>query len=370
MRWAPIVGFGLLPVGIMAASAWLLWDALYAPMKPPVMTAVDVPRGATLKPVLEELAQHGVVRHPFILYAYARLRGQASVRSGSYEFAAQQSPMAILSDLREGRVRLEAFTLAEGLNRWQVRKMLVEGRWLKAAEFDALCDNPAFLAANHIAGPTCEGYLFPDTYKMVRGLPASSVLQTMLHKYHQEIAQLRQQHGTGPLHLAENDLVTLASIVEKETGDPQERPRIACVFYNRLRAQPPWRLETDPTVIYAATLADARFDGNIKRTHLRTLDSPYNTYRRFGLPPGPIANPGRGALEAVCSPSACDDFFFVSTNHGRHIFCPTLACHNAAVRKWQIDYFRRPTPAVLPDAPSGGGIKAKRSKSGYLLKKS
>ena len=210
---------------------------------------------------------------------------------------------------------LNLFTLAEGLNRWQVRSVLVAGEWLEAAEFDGLCDNSAFLAAHHIPGPTCEGYLFPDTYKMVRGLPASTIFAAMLQRYGQEMSQLRQQHGgaMGPLNLSENALVTLASIVEKETGDPRERPRIACVFYNRLQAHPAWRLETDPTVIYAATLADAKFDGNLKRTHLRTLDSPYNTYRRFGLPPGPIANPGRSALEAVCTPSVCKDFFFVST---------------------------------------------------------
>ncbi|RYF05569.1 MAG: endolytic transglycosylase MltG, partial [Deltaproteobacteria bacterium] len=145
--------------------------------------------------------------------------------------------------------------------------------------------------------------------------------------------------------------VTLASIVEKETGAPEERAHIACVFYNRLRARPAWRLETDPTVIYAAILADPHFDGNLKRTHLRDLDSPYNTYRHVGLPPGPIANPGRAALQAVSLPSTCGDFFFVSSNHGRHVFCPDLACHNRAVQRWQIDYFRNPTRRGMPSAP-------------------
>ena len=142
------------------------------------------------------------------------------------------------------------------------------------------------------------------------------------------------------MNLDDLQFTTLASIVEKETGAAKERPRIACVFYNRMKESPPWRLETDPTVIYAATLADPNFDGNIKRSHLRTFDHPYNTYKRRGLPPGPIASPGRAALEAVKSPSDCGDFFFVSMNNGEHVFCPTYDCHKAAVQKWQIEYFR------------------------------
>jgi UPF0755 protein len=145
----------------------------------------------------------------------------------------------------------------------------------------------------------------------------------------------------GPLHLESRALVTLASIVEKETGSPQDRGRIACVFYNRLRAKPTWRLDSDPTVIYAATIADPNFDGNLKREHLRGLESPYNTYRITGLPPGPIANPGKAALAAVVQPEECRDFFFVSMNNGQSIFCPTLTCHNEAVKKWQVDYFHQ-----------------------------
>jgi UPF0755 protein len=147
---------------------------------------------------------------------------------------------------------------------------------------------------------------------------------------------------SAPLALDSQQRATLAAIVEKETGAPEERPRIACVFYNRLTAKTRWRLDTDPTVIYAAKLQDPSFDGNLTKEHLRKLDSPYNTYRILGLPPGPIASAGRAALEAVARPAACRDFFFVSMNNGRHEFCPTLACHNEAVQRWQKDYFQRP----------------------------
>jgi UPF0755 protein len=260
------------------------------------------------------------------------------VRSGPYEVTATETPQGILSMLLEGRVMLESFTVAEGLNRWQVRDLLASAGWITAAEFDKLCGDAKFLADNHVPGPTCEGYLFPDTYKFARGVAPASVLQTMLAAYKRQYTEATAA-GHGPLGLSERELVTLASIVEKETGAPEERPHIACIFYNRLKAKPAWRMETDPTVIYAATLANPAFDGNITSHHLHELDSPYNTYRVHGLPPGPIANPGRAALAAVVTPSACADFFFVSSNNGQHIFCPTLDCHNKAVHKWQVEYF-------------------------------
>jgi len=221
-----------------------------------------------------------------------------------------------------------------------VRDLLAAQGWVDAPTFERLCDDAAFLGEHGIPGPTCEGYLFPETYTFAREVPATTIFATLFSMFKKELAAATAG-GSGPMSLSPRELTTLASIVEKETGAADERPRIACLFYNRLRAKPPWRMETDPTVIYAATLADPSFDGNLKAYHLRQLDNPYNTYKRYGLPPGPIANPGRGAFAAVVHPSECSDFFFVSMNNGRHAFCPTLECHNEQVQKWQIDYFRR-----------------------------
>jgi UPF0755 protein len=131
--------------------------------------------------------------------------------------------------------------------------------------------------------------------------------------------------------------VTLASIVEKETGQPDERPRISCVFHNRLRIHMP--LQTDPTVMYAAMLRTGHWSRNITKADL-LAPHPYNTYTTAGLPPGPIANPGAAALEAALRPSVCHDLYFVSRNDGTHVFCPDLACHAAAVRTWQVEYFK------------------------------
>jgi UPF0755 protein len=341
--------------GLFGLAQYILLTPALGPqhaMDPPHELLVQ--RGDTLRTVLHSLHRQGVLPMPDLLYLVARLTGRTAVRGGCYRFDAQKTPQQLMAMLYEGQVALESFTLAEGLNRWQVRDLLVAGRWMAPAQFDALCDSPRFLAAHKIPGPSCEGYLFPETYKVTRGLPAETLFGMMFANYHRELAAILTAHGRGPRQLADREFTTLASIVEKETGDPQERSRIACVFYNRLQGLPAWRLETDPTVIYAAHLADSHFDGNLTRAHLRHLDSPYNTYRVYGLPPGPIASPGRAALSAVAQPSTCADYFFVSTNHGRHVFCPSLACHNKAVKRWQVDYFRRRAPGLRVRAPSAG----------------
>ncbi|MBI5511780.1 MAG: endolytic transglycosylase MltG [Deltaproteobacteria bacterium] len=297
-------------------------------------TTTIVSRGTTLKPLLEDLAARAILDKPRWLYYYARATGQTEIRAGEYELKSSQTPTDILATLREGRVKLETFTIAEGLNRWQVRDLLAKERWLPAASFDKLCDDVKFLEAYAIPGPTCEGYLFPETYTFARGVTPEKVFAALFAGF-QRAFDSETKAGKGPLDLAARELVTLASIVEKETGAADERPHIACVFYNRLRAKPRWRLDTDPTVIYAATLSDPTFDGNLRAYHLRQMEHPYNTYKIYGLPPGPIANPGNAALAAVVSPAACDDYFFVSMNNGRHEFCKTLDCHNRAVERWQ-----------------------------------
>lgn len=343
-----LLGVGITTLAILIAigAAALAGQAYLSQARQMTQPAhIEVKRGTRLRFVLDELARKDVLMHPGWLYAYARLSGETQVRTGAYQFTGALSPKDVLTILREGRVTLESLTIAEGLNRWQVRDLLVQHQWLVGQQFDALCDNASFLAAQHVPGPTCEGYLYPETYKFARGVTPEAIFETMFLAYRHQLASLTAAHGGRlklPMALDERQMVTLASIVEKETGAPDERPHIACIFYNRLQAKPPWRMETDPTVIYAATLADPHFNGNLTRRHLHELNNPYNTYRVYGLPPGPIANPGAKAFEAVISPIACPDFFFVSSNNGSHIFCPTLGCHEAAVKKWQVDYFRKP----------------------------
>ena len=335
------VFFGVILLACLFLGAAYLHVEHY--LDTPTLTAkqrVTVRSGQSLQAVIDGLAQERVITQPTLLYYAARYLELTKIRAGQYEFGPADTPRAILEEINRGQVVTTRLTVVEGKNRWQIRDQLLAEGWAAPGEFDALCDDANFLAQHKISGPNCEGYLFPDTYRFARGVPLKTIMATMFRAYRKVYGAIAAAGSKGPIKLNEREFVTLASIVEKETGRPSERPRIACVFYNRLIAKPRWRLETDPTVIYAARLLDPGFDGNIKRYHLRKMNHPYNTYRVFGLPPGPIANPGKAALQAVANPASCRDFFFVSKNNGAHVFCPTLKCHRAAVKKWQIDYFR------------------------------
>lgn len=311
-------------------------------LQQPVLKAarVEVPKGSTFSGALRRLEDQGVIDDARLVGWAAKLQGLGQVQTGTYQLEESDSIGDALAKLARGKVKLERFTIAEGLNRWQIRDLLVSKGWLTRTQFDALCDDTTFLKQQKVPGPNCDGYLFPETYSFARGVSPRSLLSTIFSTYRRNYTEATA-NGRGPLNLGENQFMTLASIVEKETGAAHERPRIACVFYNRLQAKPVWRLQTDPTVIYAAHLEDPNFDGNIKRYHLRQMENPYNTYKNVGLPPGPIASPGRAAMRAVAQPGTCGDFFFVSKNNGEHIFCPTLECHETAVQKWQIEYFRK-----------------------------
>ncbi len=329
---------------VLAAAAFLAADAyrlklLEQPLEVEEGTTYHVARGATLRGVVEKFASNGWIEEPLWTYRALRLDGRGELRTGTYRIEPARTLISLIDDLEKGRVVTETLTIVEGSNRWQIRAQLEREQWMDGATFDALCDDQEFIASLKIPGPNCEGFIFPETYQFARGIGPKFLLTTLLNAWRSAMDNV-VGGGRGPMNLNDLEFTTLASIVEKETGAPKERPRIACVFYNRMKESPPWRLETDPTVIYAATLADPNFDGNIKRSHLRTFDHPYNTYKRRGLPPGPIASPGLAALEAVRSPSQCGDFFFVSMNNGEHVFCPTYDCHKAAVQKWQIEFFR------------------------------
>ncbi|MBJ79966.1 MAG: aminodeoxychorismate lyase [Myxococcales bacterium] len=328
-------------IGITLAGGSYTYFQIYInkPHGPKQTTKFSVQKGDTLRPVLERLAALGALEHPTWLYLYARVKKMGAIQHGDYSYEGPKSPLELLQVLKDGAIKLSQFTIPEGFNRWQIKEMLVQKGWLKANDFEKLCDDSEFLAAEGIPGPNCEGYLFPETYTFAQGVVPKTLFQTMFAQYKKTFASISSGKDA-PLGLNQRELTTLASIVEKETGSSGERSRIACVFYNRMQAKPAWRLETDPTVIYAATLAEPGFDGNIKRRHLRELKHPYNTYLTKGLPPGPIASPGKKALQAVFEPETCPYFFFVSKNNGAHQFCETLDCHNANVQRWQINYFK------------------------------
>ncbi|MEK7703316.1 MAG: endolytic transglycosylase MltG, partial [Myxococcota bacterium] len=214
--------------GVLSALAL---HELDQPLGATPVTLLVVPKGAALRPTLMRLGDEKILAHPKLLYLYARLTRATTVLAGEYEISPTLTPRLLLKMLGEGRIKLWSLVIPEGLNRWQVRDKLVAEKWLRAEDFDCLCDDRDFLAAHAVPGPSCDGYLFPETYSLARGVPARELMGMLLDRFHATYTEVTARGGTGPLALSTRELVTLASIVEKETGAAVERPRIACVFY-------------------------------------------------------------------------------------------------------------------------------------------
>jgi UPF0755 protein len=287
-----------------------------------------VRRGATMGKVARELEAVGLIRSATAIEWLARANGIAGeLRAGEYALSGSLSSRQILDHLTKGRVVTYRVGLPEGIRASEIAQRLSQAQLADADAFlEAVAD--AELAKElGVEGETLEGYLYPETYRFSRGLDPREIAATMVDQFlrvWKDIAPLAEERG-----MSMREVVTLASIVEKETGAPEERPVIAAVFLNRLDRG--MRLETDPAVIYG--IED--FDGNIKKKHLLDPSNPYNTYRHSGLPPGPIASPGADALRAVVEPAQSDYLFFVSMNDGTHKFSRTYREHANAVNRYQ-----------------------------------
>jgi UPF0755 protein len=288
---------------------------------------VVVREGDSVATIATRLRAAGIVRSALLFRVRARLRGlDRRIRPGEYRFADEPSLGQVLEVLAAGGDRPEV-TIPEGLTVHEVAALLARQDLGTAASFLCLADDPEFLLAAGVPGPQLEGYLFPDTYPLSPMMGPGEILGMMVRRFHERFDGERWRRAAAR-GLTVNEVVTLASIVEKETGLGSERPLIAGVFYNRLRLGMP--LQSDPTVIYAAP----NFAGDLTRADL-TRPSPYNTYVITGLPPGPIANPGIAALDAVLAPTDTPYLYFVSRNDGSHAFSATLAEHNRAVQQYQ-----------------------------------
>ena len=309
------------------------------PFGGPEEKVVVVPAGASARAVIHALAQGGVLSDERTAWRYFRFvkRDERPFRAGEYSFAGPQRPDEVMERVVRGEVKLYRFTVPEGLRADEIAAIVARSGLADGAEFLVVARDPAVAKALGVPYASLEGFLFPDTYSFPRGASARVIADAMVARFQEEYRKadaLRAPEVT----LDEGRVATLASIVEKETGREDERPRIACVFHNRLRLGIP--LQTDPTVMYATMLRTGRWSRNITRADLLARH-PYNTYTTAGLPPGPIASAGAAALRAVLSPAQCKDLYFVSRNDGSHVFCPDLACHNAAVQRWQVEFFRR-----------------------------
>ena len=280
------------------------------------VTNVVVPKGASLKTVAEELSRAGVFDKTWLFRIMARINGLAKhLKAGEYQFMPGISLQAAMDKIARGEVFFRRITIPEGLTSGQIMYLIANYPDLEG-EIDL---------------DVKEGELLPETYSFELGASRNSIIlqaRAAMQKALEEVWASRD--SSLPLKDV-NELLTLASIIEKETGVPEERPLVASVFLNRLKKG--MRLQTDPTVIYAITEGETSFGRSLKRADLK-IDSPYNTYLNYGLPPGPICNPGREALMAAARPQQSDYLYFVADGKGGHRFARSLNEHNRNVKAW------------------------------------
>ena len=298
------------------------------------------------------LEQAGVIKRPWTFALLVRLRGDGKeLKAGRYRFDGPYSLLDVEQKIALGDVERREITFPEGRNVFEMAEIATRAG-LTSEGFLAAAKDVSRISDLDPEARNLEGYLFPETYDIMDGSNAQALVDEMVKVGRDTFLDLGLTAGgrtIGGLPLTLRQIVTLASIVELETAAPEERPRIAGVFLNRLRIG--MRLQTDPTVIYALKL-DGAYKGNIRKADLSS-ESPYNTYRFAGLPPGPIGSPGRAALRAVLEPEKTDALYFVSRNDGTHVFSKSLRDHENAVDEFQRRRSgRRPKPSESPaEAP-------------------
>ena len=333
-----VLGFLFLVLVGAAAAAALMYSRVRQPYRgyESAEQFVELPQGTGSMPIGERLVAAGVIRD-LTTYRTALWMSQQGrhLKAGEYRFDRAMTPFEVIDKIARGDVYVISVTFPEGLTFAEMAKIFELHGLGPAASFLQAATDPAPVRDLDPAAKDLEGYLFPETYALPRHTDAARLVRMMVARFDKVFTpELRQ--AAAARNLTVRQAVTLASIVEKETAKADERPLVAAVYATRLRIGMP--LQCDPTVIYGLMKA-GRYDGNIHKTDL-SFDSPYNTYRYPGLPPGPIASPGRASLEGVVHPADADYLYFVSRNDGSHEFARTLEEHNRNVQKYQVQYFR------------------------------
>ncbi len=332
----------LIAAGVGGFFWWRDWKVTRfanAPFGSAEAKVADIPTGTGPRALSQLLAQNQIVSDAELFYAYLRREKLGPrLKAGEYEFVGPLTPIQVATKIVAGQVKVYRFTVPEGLRVDEILPIAAQSELhLDASKLAALVGDKALLRKLGVPASSAEGFLFPDTYSFTRGATEEAVLAKMISRSLEEYRKADAQRKKG-IELDLLQAMTLASIIEKETAAPEERPRISCVFHNRLRLR--MKLGTDPTVLYAMWLMRGQWINNITSEDLRT-EHPYNTYTVYGLPPGPIASPGSASIQAALDPIECNDLYFVSRNNGTHVFCPDLKCHNEAVERWQREYFRK-----------------------------
>jgi UPF0755 protein len=325
---------GFLVVSYIAISFALF---LYAPASlSRDEVVVDVPSGTTFRSVTHILHEAGLLKSERKFLVLAKLRNAGSrIKSGELKFYKNMNPMEVLDNLLHGVPVTYTFTVPEGFNTYQMAQMFEEKGLIKhAADFVSATRDKQFLKELGVKADSLEGYLFPETYTVEKVKDVKSLIKLMYKKYRETFTpqMVEKAHELG---FSEHEIVTMASIIEKETGAVDERRTVASVFYNRLKKG--MRLQSDPTTIYGMW---DNYRGNITRDDLQRY-TPYNTYKVFGLPAGPIASPGKASIMAALYPNKTNYLFFVSRNDGTHVFTEDYGKHQKAVGKFQKNHSAR-----------------------------
>ena len=331
----------LLFLALVTVPSWLALE-LYRFARSPAGTDdtpvfFEIGSGERFRQVADRLLEAGLIADSrrFRVVAFLK-KADTRLKAGEFQMTSRLTPLEVIDILVNGKVVQHALVIPEGYSLVQIAAEVERAGLSAAGHFIGLATRPEAAPTFEIEAPTLEGYLFPDTYYFTKNESAENLIAKMVQRFREQLPSGWQER-TAELGLSLHQVVTLASIIEKETGDPAERPLIASVFHNRLQRK--MRLDSDPTVIYG--IAD--FDGNLTRRHL-TTPTPYNTYMIRGLPPGPIANPGRAAIEAALYPADTDYLFFVARQDRTHQFSSNLQDHNRAVHEHQIRPHRRSAP--------------------------
>lgn len=334
-----IISIILVALGLAGATGYLYWNfKTTRPADQAVEVVYEVNSGTSFNQVAKDLETAGVVRNAQFLSWYARLNGQRSkMKTGEYLFRTNMYPDEVLSVLVSGKSIQRPITIPEGYNLFEIAALVEKAGLGTAQEFAALVTNKEFIMS--VVGEpldSLEGYLYPETYMLSRKDNMQKLVTLMVKATLEVFDQVKNAAPIDPVaqNLTRHQVLTFASIVEKETGAKQERPLIASVFHNRL--QKGMRLQTDPTVIYGKALINGKLEISITKADLLN-PTPYNTYTISGLPPGPISNPGKEAIAAVLRPAASSYLFFVSQNDGTHVFTENYQDHVKAVRQFQLD---------------------------------
>ena len=360
----------ILVLAVLAATggaAWL-WYGITKPYRGFAAEGVfvDVPRGASQRFVAHLLERNGVVRSALGFEIYARRHPKRTLQAGEYFFDKAVTGRDVFWKVASGEVYVQSFTVREGETMFDIARELEAGKFMPAGDFLYAASDPALIRDFSPGAQTLEGFLFPATYELPRHPAASELTAQMVHKFKEEWKRIAVAPTGTPMEQGDRrlmtQLVTLASLVERETPKAEERPLVASVFENRLRKG--MRLQCDPTVIYGMERL-GKYNGTLTGKDL-SFDSLYNTYEHGGLPPGPIGNPGEASLRAAITPAQSNYLYFVANTLGGHFFSATLAEHNTNVMKYRrllagepADPPPAPAPVTHKKKPTGKKHKGK-----------